>query len=63
MKLSDLSLEHLVTIINGDCKYTPYLSGPKIIEIFNMIGIRDIYSGGLPGNFSRGQYVKKYFLS
>lgn len=59
MKLSDLSLEHLVTIINGDCKYTPYLSGPKIIEIFNMIGIRDIYSGGLPENLSRGQYVKK----
>ena len=59
MKLSDLSLKHLVPIINGDCEYTPYLSGPKIIEIFNMIGIRDLYSGALPGNLSRGQYVKK----
>lgn len=59
MKLSDLSLKHLVSIINGDCKYTPYLSGSKIIGMFNLVGIRDIYSGGLPGNLSRSQYVEK----
>ncbi len=59
MKLSDLSLKHLVPIINGDCEYTPYLKGSRIIELFNMVGIRDIYSGGLPGNLSRSQYVEK----
>ena len=62
MKLSDLSIKKLVKYIIGDSEYTPYLKGSKIIELFNKVGIRDIYKfleGGLPNRDSRTKYAEK----
>jgi hypothetical protein len=59
MNLSDYTLNSIKEFISGDCEHTPYLSGPKIIKIFNEVGIRDIYEGGMPENESRNAYVFK----
>lgn len=59
MKLSDFTLNSIKEFISGDCELTPYLSGPKIIKLFNEVGIRDIYDGGMPENESRNAYVYK----
>ena len=55
MKVSKLTIKHLSIIINGDCGYTPYLSGPNLVELFNRHGFRDVYESGLP---SRWFYVE-----
>ncbi|MGJ8734142.1 MAG: phospholipase D-like domain-containing protein [Cellulophaga sp.] len=60
MKLSDHSINALRTIISGDDPLTQYKSGPKLIELFNSFGSRDVYKrndGGLPENASRNQFV------
>jgi len=62
MKLTDYTIESLKDIFSGDCGYTPGLSGPNIIKLFNQVGIRDVYSfqdGGLPERLSRNQYIVK----
>lgn len=67
MKLSDLSIEILKDYIIGDNGYTPYLTGPEIIKLFNQVGIRDTYNRdkknnlplGLPSGISRSQYAEK----
>ncbi|WP_430735668.1 hypothetical protein [Halodesulfovibrio aestuarii] len=61
MKLSKASLEALVGIITGDSPSVPlpYLSGPKLIKLFNLFGLNDEYtSEGLPGNVSRATYTE-----
>lgn len=57
MKLSDYTLSSIKEFISGDNDLTPYLSGPKIIKLFNEVGIRDIYDSGMPGNESRNAYI------
>ncbi|MCH4554129.1 phospholipase D-like domain-containing protein [Aestuariibaculum lutulentum] len=59
MNLTDFTLNSIKEFISGDCELTPYLSGPKIIKLFNEVGIRDIYDGGMPENESRNAYVYK----
>ncbi|MCF8380077.1 MAG: hypothetical protein K9H49_10900 [Bacteroidales bacterium] len=59
MKLSDFTLNSIKEFISGDNLFSPYLSGPKIITLFNEIGIKDIYDNGMPGNESRNAYVFK----
>lgn len=67
MKLSDLSIEILKDYVIGDSDYTPYLTGPNIIKLFNQAGIRDTYNKiktdakpqGLPDGLSRKQYAEK----
>ncbi len=67
MKLSDLSIEVLSKYITGDCGYTPKLSGPKILELFRPVGIREVYNRdknneqplGLPEGLSRNRYAEK----
>lgn len=59
MTLSDFTLNSIKEFISGDSDLTPYLSGPKIIKLFNEVGIRDIYDGGMPENESRNAYVYK----
>ena len=56
MKVSKLTIKHLSIIINGDCGYTPYLSGAKLVELFNRHGFRDVYESGFP---SRWFYVEE----
>ena len=55
MKVSKMTIKHLSTIINGDCGYTPYLSGSNLVELFNHHGFRDVYESGFP---SRWFYVE-----
>lgn len=54
MKLSDYALGELKNFVSGDCGFTPYLSGPKLIELFNSFGSQDDYYAGFP---SRNKYV------
>lgn len=56
MKVSKMTIKHLSTIINGDCGYTPYLSGSNLVELFNHHGFRDVYESGFP---SRWLYVEE----
>ena len=67
MTLSDYAIQQLVPYVTGD-GYPPNRSGPKLVELFNKYGSRDIYdfnNGGLPdigkknGNRpSRKEYVE-----
>ena len=54
MKLSEYALGELKNFVSGDSGFTPYLSGPKLIELFNSFGGKDEYYSGFP---SRNKYV------
>jgi len=56
MKVSEFTIKHLSKIINGDCGYTPYLTGSTLVELFNRYGFRDTYGQGFP---SRWLYVEE----
>ncbi len=60
MKLSEYTIESLKTLFSGDSELTPHLKGPEIVALFNLVGVRDVYSwelGGLPKKASRNNYV------
>ncbi|NQZ30873.1 MAG: DUF1669 domain-containing protein [Oceanospirillaceae bacterium] len=60
MKVSDLTLKALKPFVTGDGAPTPRLSGPELIEFFNLFGIEDEYhhdEGGLPNAWSRNKYA------
>ncbi len=59
MNLTDFTLNSIKEFISGESEFTPYLSGPKIIKLFNEVGILDIYDNGMPNNESRNIYVYK----
>ena len=40
MKVSEFTIKHLSKIINGDCGYTPHLTGSTLVELFNRYGFR-----------------------
>jgi len=49
MVLSDLTIEQLKHIITGDSKITEYLSGPKLVKLFNQYSsYEDTYGEGFP---------------
>ena len=48
MQLSEFTIKHLSKIVCGDSGYTPYLSGPNLVELFNNYGSRDVYGRGFP---------------
>lgn len=48
MKISENSIEHLKLIITGDSGFTSYLSGPKLVKLFNRYGFNDMYGQGFP---------------
>ena len=55
MELSEFTIQKLARIINGDTGHTPYLSGSKLVGLFNRFGARDVYGEGFP---SRWKYVE-----
>ncbi len=60
MKLTEYTLNSIKEFFSGDNELTPPLSGPKIIRLFNAIGIKDIYDrsvGGMPRSESRNEYI------
>lgn len=57
MKLTEYTLSFLKEYVSGDNGLTPRLTGPKILEVFNTVGFKDIYTNGMPDNLSRNQYV------
>ena len=56
MFISKKSMTLIARYINGDIEQTPYLSGPKLIELFNQFGFNDQYGESFP---SRWQYVEQ----
>jgi phosphatidylserine/phosphatidylglycerophosphate/cardiolipin synthase-like enzyme len=60
LKISDLSVDALKAFITGDGSPSRSMSGPEMVEFFNLFGINDIYDfggGGLPGSRSRKEYA------
>ena len=58
MTLSDFTINSLKEFISGDNELTPYLSGPKIIKLFNEVGVKEMYEkSGMPRNESRNEYI------
>ena len=60
MKLSDLSLNTLKGFITGDDTPSPRMTGPEMVNFFNMFGSDDEYSmdnGGLPNAVTRKVYA------
>ncbi len=57
MKLTDYTLSFLKEYISGDNGLTPRLSGPQILEVFNSVGFKDLYTNGMPEGLSRNKYV------
>ena len=60
MTLSDLTIESIKEFISGDNGFTPGLSGPNILKLFNKVGFKDVYKwgdGGMPNSLSRNDYV------
>lgn len=60
MRLSEYALGELKNFVSGDCKLTPYLSAPKLIELFNSFGSNDEYRSGFQ---SRNKYVLDKLIS
>lgn len=57
MNLSLESLEKLSQVVCGDMNFTPYITGSKLIDLFNKFGFNDNYEGGLPEGKSRANYT------
>ena len=58
MTLTDFTINSLKEFISGDNELTPYLSGPKIIKLFNGVGVKEMYEkSGMPRNESRNEYI------
>lgn len=60
MKLSDLTIESIKEFFSGDNGFSPGLSGPNILKLFNKVGFKDVYKyhgGGMPNSLSRNTYV------
>ena len=59
MKISPKSISPLARFITGDIEQTPYLTGIKLVELFNEHGSDDVYKYG-EGTFpSRWMYVEQ----
>ncbi|MBN2352082.1 MAG: abortive infection family protein [Spirochaetales bacterium] len=52
MKVSAFTIKHLAKIVCGDSGYTPYLSGPRLVELFNRYGFRETYGAGFPSRWA-----------
>lgn len=54
MKISEKSIRLLAKAVCGDSKYTPYKSGPQLVDFFNEVGGNDVYSrgGGFPSRWA-----------
>ncbi len=69
MNLSHFAIKSIVPFITGD-EFPPYRNGPKLVELFNKYGSRDVYDGkGLPkldkansNRPARKQYVERRLL-
>ena len=63
MKLTPYSLEQLKEIILGEEKEPGYLKGGQLVELFNKVGVKDVYNynngEGLPHKWSRKIYIKE----
>ncbi|BES62843.1 phospholipase D-like domain-containing protein [Dysgonomonas capnocytophagoides] len=63
MKLSDYTISTIVKffadshIPEDQLQLAPYLSGSKLVELFNKAGLRDIYANSLPDGLSRSAYT------
>lgn len=60
MKLSDLTLESLKSIVTGEDSNSDYMTGPELVSFFNNFGTSDTYdyrNGGLPNALSRNKYA------
>lgn len=49
---SDFTIRELAKILCGDVECMPYLSGPKLVDLFNKYGARDTYGQGFPSRWS-----------
>lgn len=56
MKLDDFTVQALAKIIAGDDEKLICRSGPKLVDLFNKYGSRDIYGQGFP---TRWKYAEK----
>jgi len=52
---SDFTITELAKILCGDTGCMPYLSGPKLVALFNKHGARDTYEQGFPSRWSYTQ--------
>jgi len=58
LEISKKSISPLARFITGDIEQTPPLTGPKLVELFNLYGSNDVYK--YKGNFpSRWLYVEE----
>ncbi|WP_316772921.1 abortive infection family protein [Pedobacter frigiditerrae] len=55
MNISEIALNPLAKIINGDNDVSPYLTGPALVIFFNKHGFNDNYDNGIG---SRWKYVE-----
>ena len=56
MKISTHTIDALKDIVTGDSSLSPYLSGPKLVKLFNKYGFGDTYGQGFP---SRWKYAEE----
>ena len=50
MLITPKSISPLARFITGDISQTPYLSGPKLIDLFNQYGFDDKYGRNFPSS-------------
>ena len=55
MQVSEQVIQNLAKVVCGDCGYTPYLSGPNLVRLFNEYGFNNGYESGFP---SRWKYTE-----
>jgi len=48
MKISEHTIALLKLVVTGDSEFTPYLSGPKLVKLFNKYGFNLTYEQGFP---------------
>ena len=59
MNISPKSISPLARFITGDIEQTPYLTGIKLVELFNEHGSDDVYEYGNNTFPSRWKYVEQ----
>src|SRR5690554_3341300 len=61
MRLSPLTISKISEFVTGDNRLGPYRTGRELTELFNEVGVLDVYqygNGGLPDSMSRSVYTK-----
>jgi Abortive infection C-terminus len=52
MKIEERTLKALGQIVTGDAQLSPYRTGPMLVDLFNDLGLDEVYGQGFPSRWA-----------